>query len=108
MTGTLSGLKMLASEGGFEHHDKAQLRKSAKLGCPVCIILRYNLQMPSDLSGPVRIAAIPTHERVDGPVHADLDHPFQSKKLVGFYITNSKYRENLSWGGIRAYTSSSK
>jgi hypothetical protein len=112
MTATLRGLKMLTSDVGFEHYDKKQLRKSARLDCPVCAILSYDLQMPSEINGPLRVAAIATHEHVDGVVHADSDHPFRSKKLAGLYIKNSNshriYKYVTEWKGIKAYTSYGK
>ena len=79
---------MLTSDVGFEHYDKKQLRESARLDCPVCAILSYEFQVPSEFNGPLRIAAT-SHEHVDGVVHADSDHPFRSKKLAGLYIKNS-------------------
>jgi hypothetical protein len=115
MTATLRGLKMLISDVGFEHYDKKQLRKSARLACPVCAILNYesyDLQMPSGFNGPLRVAAIATHEHVGGVVHADPDHPFRSKKLIGLYIKNSNSEFEsivvLERKGLKAYTSYGK
>jgi hypothetical protein len=94
------------------HYDKKQLRKSIRLDCPVCAILSYDLQMPSEFNGPLRIAATSTHKHVDGVVHADSGHPFRSKKLTGLYIKNSNSDIEsivvLEWKGIKAYTSYGK
>jgi hypothetical protein len=103
MTSTVQGLQDLVSEEGYKHLDRGALAESAKLGCPLCILMRTYSGISYLRTRVFAELEIIESQGMDCTVH----HPLRGSRIKRLLLNTPPGQEILTCE-MRAFTISGK